>query len=173
MSLETNPQVNLVTTTIQCSCLSLMWWTTLWGLSVPSFFFYDARWSALYTMQRPSPSCPEHWYLVWWETRCVAQMKVAGHCSQCCFNWSLEYRPSLFSAAFKASLLSSLVCVLLLSFFFFCSSFCLPSWGVLIPSPSAVRVGLKCVQAEIVGAKLAFLCHKVKGRVVIEVILLD
>lgn len=111
---EINPQVNLVSTTIQSSlCLSLVWWTTLWGLSVPSFFLWRQMVGLIHNATAPSIMsrtlipCVEG-------TRCVAQMKLAGRCSQCCFNWSLEPRPSLFSVAFKASRLSSLVCVFFL-----------------------------------------------------------
>lgn len=113
--------LSALTTTIQCSlCLSHMM-DTVWGLSVPSIFMMPDGWpytqcSALAIM--PRTLIPQ---LVVGTGR-VVQMKVAAHCSDCCFNWSLEPRPSRS--------LSQLF-------------FLLPSSrGVLILFPSAARVGL-------------------------------
>ncbi len=123
ISVETNPQVNL-DNTIQCSLSRVM--DTLWGL--PAFFMMpDGRpytqCSALSIM-----SCTLIPKLLV-GTGCVVQMKVARHCSDCCFNWSLEPRPSLSMLHSKPH-------------FSFQLLFLLPSSrGVLILLPSAVRVG--------------------------------
>lgn len=106
---------------------------TLWGLSVPSFFMMpDGRpytqCSALSIM-----SCTLIPKLVV-GTVCVAQMKLTGHRSDCCFNWSPEPRPSLSALHSKPR-------------FSFQLLFLLPSSrGVLILLPSAVSIGTNVYQ---------------------------
>lgn len=124
---------SILTVSIQCSLCLPRGMNTLWGLSVPSFFMMpDGRpytqCSALSIM-----SCTLIPKLVV-GTVCVAQMKVTGHRSDCCFNWSPEPRPSLSALHSKPR-------------FSFQLLFLLPSSrGVLILLPSAVSIGTNVYQ---------------------------
>lgn len=105
---------SILTTTFQrSSCLSRLM-DTLWGLSVPSFFFFMMPDGWPYTQS--SALSIMSWTLIpklVVGTGCAVQMKVAAHCSDCCFNWSPEPLDPSLSPLLSKPLFS-----------FSCSSFC-------------------------------------------------